>query len=336
VLSWLESDQNKHSRTFQNNKENEKLFESQSNVFTERHTDRNVSDIPNKNKQNHIKKTEKLSSRIIQHIDVFCGTSFIITINILLLLICIMGFIMSAIKIWANHNYQPYYSYPSIIFSLIFGLFIALSILMHFFVALARIKYIEELKTKMSDIIVSLVKGITKKEFIDIIFLLSIMLIITSIVITTVFGVYNDMKTFGPLCKTRKQFYRYSLKNSAVDEGIEPYIRSKVLILNPELIEINLQKSLPAHLMAKDPNDVGTVIMITEGATRVGYYGGFRDKIAYKPYMDATVIDWEKKVVIAKKRWEGGPPPEYAPTTAYGERPNKYLVINYIKALSKN
>lgn len=280
----------------------------------------------------YVEQKKEDMTPLLECISMFARSAFTIGTVVFLCLICIMGFIMSVIKLWANHNSQPYYGNSTIMFNLVFGLCVGIGAL-SFLVSIAKgIRAGAIAKWASED---CAAYGI----------LLLIMFIIAIIESVTILGTYNDVKDFSSLYKVRRHYLRTAIqilnrtavKDLTADDEFVPYIIPKVIIINSQsgLIEVEVQKTLPVHLMAKEPNNVGTVAVVSEGKTKVGLYGGFSGKIAYRPFLDVTLIDWAKKVIIAKQRWQGDPPPDYASTSRTGERPSKHLVAKYITAISE-
>ena len=91
---------------------------------------------------------------------------------------------------------------------------------------------------------------------------------------------------------------------------------------------------LPAELRSVTPEDVGTFAVISEGQKQVGKYQGGAG--AYVRTYEVQLIDRARNVTIARRTFEGGPPPQtvVGSQPGYGPYPMRETV-NYLASLPR-
>jgi hypothetical protein len=121
-------------------------------------------------------------------------------------------------------------------------------------------------------------------------------------------------------------------------EALDPqggYITGRVLPVDSKRREVaSLHFELPTGLRSQKPEDVGTVLLLTDGEKRVGQYEGGAP--AYVRTVNVQVIDRARNAVIARVAIDGGRPPQtvVGSQPGYGPPPVRE-VVTYLSALPR-
>jgi hypothetical protein len=157
-------------------------------------------------------------------------------------------------------------------------------------------------------------------------------LIVIGIVVGVVAGIFalvshnkqeNALKPFKP------HLSEYVAQARATAPGkTKPYVLGKVVVVDLERKDFDhLMFDLPDGLLAKDPDEVGTVVQITSRTEVVGTYPS-GDK-GYKYMVEVRLIDLKKGLLLATRIFEGGDPPKTKNKDsgdAYGYKPTTEIV----------
>lgn len=113
------------------------------------------------------------------------------------------------------------------------------------------------------------------------------------------------------------------------DTELEGYVTGKVVVVSAssrQLIDVS-QSPAAADLLATNPDEVGTVVVVWEITVQTGVYTA--NEKALRLDWGVRVVDFEHANVVAEGYFRGGAPPytKYGPGDATGDPPGDDLVI---------
>jgi hypothetical protein len=118
------------------------------------------------------------------------------------------------------------------------------------------------------------------------------------------------------------------------------YMAGKIVAVDPQSKKLDdqLQRALPADLLAVEPDEVGTIVWAKWGEAHVGTYhaenGVTHKGEAYQGYCTVVVIDKEARLIVGGRAFQAPAPPET--TTENGDihtQVDVAEVVAYLKSL---
>jgi hypothetical protein len=167
-------------------------------------------------------------------------------------------------------------------------------------------------------------------------------ILISIFIILLIIGISLGIKYNCNVSNIQKLFEAH-LQEYTVITGLNPDFQSENSYIRGKVITVDIGKNkidqiyfnLPKDMVAKNPEEVGTIVWLKWEDVRVGTYSPSGDA-AYEITCEVTIIDKTEAIIVDKKSFTGTSPP---PTMlregpGYGSKPTDE-VVNYLKSLPR-